>query len=105
MATVLSKQYEAHGGIEISGWEMLKGLEGINTHEASINIPVISNSQSMQVLAEAITPKLKSSPHGFLVAGHGLYTWGDNLEQAKRHIEILEYLLEINALSTHLTSK
>ena len=105
IATVLSKQYEAHGGIEISGWEMLKGLEGINTHEASINIPVISNSQSMQVLAEAITPKLKSSPHGFLVAGHGLYAWGDNLEQAKRHTEILEYLLEINALSTHLTSK
>lgn len=105
IATVLSKQHEAHGGIEISGWEMLKGLEGINTHEASINIPVISNSQSMQVLVEAITPKLKSSPHGFLVAGHGLYTWGDNLEQAKRHIEILEYLLEINALSTHLTSK
>ena len=105
IATVLSKQYEAHGGIEISGWEMLKGLEGINTHEASINIPVISNSQSMQVLVEAITPKLNSSPHGFLVAGHGLYTWGDNLEQAKRHTEILEYLLEINALSTHLTSK
>ena len=105
MATVLSKQHEANGGIEISGWEMLKGLEGINTHETSINIPVISNSQSMQILVETITPKLNSSPHGFLVAGHGLYAWGDNLEQAKRHIEILEYLLEINALSTHLTSK
>ncbi len=31
---------------------------------------------------------------GFLLAGHGLYTWGDSLEEAKRHVEIFEFLFE-----------
>jgi methylthioribulose-1-phosphate dehydratase len=39
---------------------------------------------------------MKQSPaiHGFLLRGHGLYTWGDDLAQARRHVEILEFLLE-----------
>ena len=32
--------------------------------------------------------------HGFLLRGHGLYTWGDDLSQARRHVEIFEFLLE-----------
>ena len=74
---------------------MLKGLEGINTHATSINIPVINNSQSMQELGDAIAPSLPSAPCGFLVAGHGLYAWGEKLETSKRHIEILEFLLKV----------
>jgi len=33
--------------------------------------------------------------HGFLLRRHGLYTWGEDLAQAKRHLEILEFLLEV----------
>ena len=55
---------------------MQKGLIGINTHASSITIPVISNSQSMDELGEAVAPLLETSPCGFLVAGHGLYAWG-----------------------------
>ena len=93
--TVLSRQYENDGVITLEGWEMLKGLHGINTHATSVNIPVISNSQSMQDLNNAISPSLASAPCGFLVAGHGLYAWGDSLETSKRHIEILEFLLNV----------
>ena len=93
--TVLSRQYENDGVITLEGWEMLKGLHGINTHATSVNIPVISNSQSMQDLSNAISPSLASAPCGFLVAGHGLYAWGDSLETSKRHIEILEFLLNV----------
>ena len=74
---------------------MLKGLRGINTHATSINIPVISNSQSMQELGDAIAPFLSSAPNGFLVAGHGLYAWGKTLDESKRHLEILEFLLKV----------
>jgi len=74
---------------------MLKGLDGINTHATSINIPVISNSQSMQKLGDAIAPFLPTAPNGFLVAGHGLYAWGESLEASKRHLEILEFLLKV----------
>jgi methylthioribulose-1-phosphate dehydratase len=33
--------------------------------------------------------------HGFLLSGHGLYTWGSSLEEARRHIEIYEFLFEV----------
>lgn len=93
--TVLSRHYEGKGGIPLEGWEMLKGLVGIKTHTTSINIPIISNSQSMQELGDAIAPSLKSAPCGFLVAGHGLYAWGADLEASKQHLEILEFLLKV----------
>jgi methylthioribulose-1-phosphate dehydratase len=33
--------------------------------------------------------------HGFLIRRHGLYTWGRDLDEAKRHVEILEFLFEV----------
>ena len=74
---------------------MLKGLVGINTHASSITIPVISNSQSMNELGEVVAPFLETAPCGFLVAGHGLYVWGADLDASKQHLEILEFLLKV----------
>ena len=93
--TVLSRHYQNQGRLRLEGWEMLKGLDGINTHATTINIPVIGNSQSMQELGDAITPSLATAPCGFLVAGHGLYAWGADLDESKRHLEILEFLLKV----------
>ena len=74
---------------------MLKGLSGINTHQTEIRLPIVDNQQNMEKLSKNIQPHLKTAPHGFLVAGHGLYSWGNDLDQAKRHVEILEFLLEL----------
>ena len=93
--TVLSRHYEDKEGVVLEGWEMQKGLVGITTHDSSITIPVISNSQSMQELSDAVGPFLETAPCGFLVAGHGLYAWGADLDASKRHLEILEFLLEV----------
>jgi len=94
--TMLSDLYASDGGVSIEGYEMLKGLQGVKTHEHIECLPIIDNSQDMPALAEAIAATLKQQPsaHGFLLKRHGLYSWGDNLAQAKRHIEILEFLLE-----------
>ena len=94
--TMLSDLYADEGGVRIEGYEMLKGLQGVKTHEHSEWLPIIDNSQDMPALAETIAATLKQHPtaHGFLLKRHGLYSWGDNLAQAKRHIEILEFLLE-----------
>jgi len=100
--TVLSRHYEDKGEVALEGWEMLKGLDSISTHATSINIPVISNSQSMQDLGNAIAPSLTSAPCGFLVAGHGLYAWGADLEASKRHLEILEFLLNVKLTQLQL---
>jgi methylthioribulose-1-phosphate dehydratase len=97
-ATLLSRlacpQGQASGGIAIAGLEMLKGLEGVTTHDCAITVPVLANDQSLERLSQAARPHLKQAPHGLLIAGHGLYAWGVSLSAAKRHLEILEFLLE-----------
>jgi methylthioribulose-1-phosphate dehydratase len=94
--TILSDLHGPAGGLAIKGFEMLKGLQGITTHEHSEWLPIVENSQDMPALAETIGQTLSEYPnaHGFMLRAHGLYTWGENLAQAKRHIEILEFLLE-----------
>ncbi len=42
--------------------------------------------------------------HGFLLRSHGLYTWGADLPQAVRHVEILEFLLEVVGRSHQLSA-
>lgn len=95
-STILSERHAAAGGLTISGFEMLKGLEGVRTHQHSEWIPILDNDQDMPRLARRVEATLAQFPaaHGFLLRGHGLYTWGDGLAQARRHVEIFEFLLE-----------
>ncbi|HET6892806.1 MAG TPA: methylthioribulose 1-phosphate dehydratase [Pyrinomonadaceae bacterium] len=95
--TMLSDLYFADGGVRIEGYEMLKGLEGVNSHEHREWVPIIENSQNMLALADTISDTLSrhKDAHGFLLRRHGLYSWGSDLRQAKRHVEILEFLLEV----------
>jgi methylthioribulose-1-phosphate dehydratase len=94
--TIFSDLQVDKGGVRIEGYEMLKGLAGVRTHEHSEWLPIIHNSQDMAALANDLSTALNvnHSTHGFLIERHGLYTWGENLAQAKRHVEILEFLLE-----------
>ena len=96
-STVLSGTHAAQGGIALSGFEMLKGLEGVRTHKHREWLPIIENSQDMGELAQTVSTTLRENPgiHGFLLREHGLYTWGASLQEAKRHIEILEFLMEV----------
>ena len=95
-STMLSNLYFEDGGLAIEGYEMLKGLDGVKTHEHREWLPILENSQDMLELADRLADNLRQFPqaHGFLLRRHGLYTWGKDLAQAKRHVEILEFLLE-----------
>ena len=95
-STVLSDVCAPDGGLAIEGYEMLKGLSGVQTHEHREWLPLIENSQSMVSLAETVSNVLEQHPvaHGFLLKRHGLYTWGADVAEAKRHVEILEFLME-----------
>jgi len=83
-------------GIVIEGYEMLKGLAGVTTHEHQEVVPVVDNDQDMTRLAVRVRGLLAQHPaaHAFLLRRHGLYTWGDTLADAERHVEILEFLFE-----------
>jgi methylthioribulose-1-phosphate dehydratase len=96
-STVLSGSHATDGGIALEGYEMLKGLEGVRTHKHREWLPILENSQDMRELAETVSATLRETPgiHGFLLREHGLYTWGANLQEARRHVEILEFLMEV----------
>ncbi|MBS1724206.1 MAG: methylthioribulose 1-phosphate dehydratase [Armatimonadetes bacterium] len=88
----------------INGLEMLKGLTGVATHEHTESVPILENSQDVPALAETLRKVLRSMPdaHAVLLRGHGLYTWGCDIFEAKRHLEILEFLFEVTIRSRTL---
>lgn len=95
-STLLSDRFALRGGVEIRGYEMLKGLSGVTTHEHREWIPILDNDQDMARLAKKAGDTLRDQPacHGFLLKRHGLYTWGATVSEAVRHVEIIEFLLE-----------
>jgi methylthioribulose-1-phosphate dehydratase len=95
-STVMSAQHLPASGLAIEGYEMLKGLEGVTTHEHREWIPILENEQDMTRLSNRVGQLLTAHPlcHAFLLHRHGLYTWGETLPQAVRHLEIVEFLLE-----------
>jgi methylthioribulose-1-phosphate dehydratase len=103
-STILSETYASAGGLGLEGYEMLKGLAGVETHEHREWLPIIANSQDMTALASWLEETLQRHPqaHGVLLRGHGLYTWGRDLVEAKRHVEIFEFLLEVVGRSKDL---
>lgn len=94
-ATVLSHQQREQGYLEIEGLEMLKAISGFTTHEMALKVPIFANTQDIDSLAKDVDERYSELPKCFLVSGHGLYTWGANLGEARRHVEALEFLFEV----------
>jgi methylthioribulose-1-phosphate dehydratase len=96
-STVLSDMHALQGSIVLEGYEMLKGLEGVRTHQHKEYLPILENSQDMIKLARKVFATLRrhADIRGFLLRGHGFYTWGGSLEEAQRNVEILEFLMEV----------
>jgi methylthioribulose-1-phosphate dehydratase len=96
-STLLSDAAAAAGGLAIEGYEMLKGLSGVTTHAHREWLPVIENTQDCAAEAPRVESLLRGQAHthGLLIRRHGLYTWGRDLDEMKRHLEILEFLLEV----------
>lgn len=95
--TILSDVHYEKGHIAIEGYEMLKGLAGIKTHEHREEVPIVENSQDYVALSHVIENVLRENPtcHGIYLRRHGLYTWGKDIREAQRHIEIFEFLFEV----------
>ncbi len=96
LGTVLSKHFERDRWMCIDGFEVLKGIEGNTTHQFEEILPIVPNSQEMRDIIWELKPHLDTlkKAKGFLIAGHGLYAFGKDIAQAKRHIETYEFLFE-----------
>ena len=91
--TVASRLYAADGRIHLEGWELLKAFHGNDTHEAAIDVPVLPNTQDMPALAAQVEALLDTQClWGYLIDGHGLYAWGRDMAEARRHLDAFEFL-------------
>jgi methylthioribulose-1-phosphate dehydratase len=92
--TVASRLYAGAGHVHLEGYELLKAFPGTSTHETTMDIPVRPNSQDMHTLAAQVDALLDARPMwGYLIDGHGLYAWGADMAEARRHLEAFEFLL------------
>jgi methylthioribulose-1-phosphate dehydratase len=80
----------------LANYELLKAFSGIKTHETQIVVPIFPNDQDIPRLASVIDNYLDNTEtsFGYIIAGHGLYTWGQSVAEALRHLEALDYLFE-----------
>ncbi len=93
-STMISRTQKAD--LVLRGYEMQKAIAGITSHEQQLIIAILENSQNMARLIEALRQRFALghlTACGFLVKGHGLYAWGVDLAEARRHVEGLEFLL------------
>lgn len=93
--TVLARLVDPDKVLITEGYELHKAF-GIDTHESTLQIPIFENSQDMTLLSAEITSYLQEHPnvYGILIRGHGLYTWGRDMREAKIRVEAFEYLFE-----------
>lgn len=100
-ATLESQAHAVDGGLALGDYEMLKALRGVKTHRHREWLPILANAQDYAELKTEIRKTLEAKPesHGFLLAGHGLYSWGRDLREALRTAEALEFLLEVKGRS------
>jgi methylthioribulose-1-phosphate dehydratase len=102
-ATLLSRL--SRGGLVLEGYEVLKALPGVHTHETRLEVPVFPNDQDIPRLATRVEDFMAEHPglHGYLIEGHGFYTWGRTVAEARRHLEAFEFLFECELEMRRLT--
>lgn len=92
--TVASRLFARRGYLRLAGYELLKALAGNDTHDTAVELPVLPNSQDIPALAARVEQLLDAGPHwGYLIEGHGLYAWGRDMTEARRHLDAFEFLL------------
>lgn len=93
-ATLCSRLFKSE--IALEDYELLKALSGIDTHESRVVIPIFANDQNIPRLASQVEQYLDKhcAIYAYIIAGHGLYTWGGSVQETLRHLEALEFLFD-----------
>ncbi len=93
-ATLLSRVHSDH--LILQDYELLKAFPDIDTHDCKVTVPIFANDQDITRLAAKVDAFMDTHQgvHGYLIVGHGFYTWGDTVDDAMRHVEAFEFLFE-----------
>lgn len=91
-ATLVSRLYKTE--IALENYELLKAFNGIVTHESRMVVPIFANDQTIPRLAGQVETYLDKHAdcYAYIIAGHGLYTWGESVQEALRYLEALDFL-------------
>ncbi|MNP23915.1 Methylthioribulose-1-phosphate dehydratase [compost metagenome] len=105
-ATVLSRLTLADS-LVFADYELQKAFSGISTHESQVLVPIFDNDQDIARLAAKVQPWLDQYPDcvGYLIRGHGLYTWGPRMSDALRQVEAFEFLFECELKTLSITKR
>ena len=95
-ATILTMEQPAIDTLVLKGYELLKAFSGVKTHSTELHIPVFDNTQDMVELSQRVEKRMQREGTGvaYLIRGHGLYTWAEDLAACMRHLEALEFILD-----------
>lgn len=104
-ATVLSRLLREQEAVRLRDYELQKAFEGVTTHAIELVIPIFDNTQDIPALAAASRQYLRDHPAtpGYLIRGHGLYTWGRTMADCLRHVEAFEFLLSCELETIRIT--
>jgi methylthioribulose-1-phosphate dehydratase len=92
--TIASRLFAEAGFVRLEGYELLKAFAGNATHEMAMDVPVLPNSQDIPALAKRVERlTYTGTMWGYLIDGHGLYAWGRDMPEARRHLEAFDFLL------------
>ncbi|WP_166265002.1 methylthioribulose 1-phosphate dehydratase [Marinobacter caseinilyticus] len=95
-ATVLSRLVPKGELLSFRDYELQKAFAGVDSHDSVVTVPVFENTQQIDELAERTKAWFLERPEqpGYLIRGHGLYTWGRTMADCLRHVEAFEFLFE-----------
>lgn len=95
--TLLADRMFVDGAIALHGYELLKGLPGVTSYTHTERIPIVENSDDNVAQAHVISNVLleAADSHAIFVRRHGLFTWGETVADARRNVEIYEFLFEV----------
>lgn len=93
-STMVAQRFLSRGEVRVRGWELIKAM-GFWGESDVLVLPIVPNHAHIPALAEAVLEASRPDVGAVLVAGHGVYAWGDRVADAMRHLEAVEYLSQV----------
>jgi methylthioribulose-1-phosphate dehydratase len=90
---VVSEWFWERRAVPVHGVELIKAFN-IWDEEASIDIPIVPNYADIPRIVPEVTERLDPRVPGILLRKHGIYAWGRDITEAKKHLEAFEFLFE-----------
>jgi len=89
----ISEVYFRKGYVPMKNLEMIKALD-IWEEDAYIEVPIVENWFNINKLAEEVGKTVNPKVPGILIRNHGIYSWGKDEFEAKRHLEAFEFIFD-----------